>query len=231
MLLQAKPSVRRHAMESLAAWSKFIGAYEQWQEIKRRYSLHWTNGDESLQAIHRYFNGDNLEDMLQRIREMVSVLPPSMSKIVHWGALVGLRANEIIASVRFINDKEAFTKYYDPQRMTLNHWKMPGMLRKTKKAYQSFITPEMLSIVQNLDKVPTYNAIRHVCNRKGLVCNLHLCRKVFASWLRKEGIAAEIVDLLQGRVSQSILTRHYLAPSQSMKDDVLRALEKLQRQL
>ncbi len=88
LLLQAKPSVRPHAMESLATWSKFIGAYEQWQEIKSRYSLHWANGDESLQAIHRYFKGDNLEDMLQRIREMVSVLPPSMSKIVHWGRLL-----------------------------------------------------------------------------------------------------------------------------------------------
>jgi intergrase/recombinase len=61
--------------------------------------------------------------------------------------------------------------------------------------------------------------------------DMHLTRKIFASWLRKEGIQPEIVDLLQGRVSQSILTRHYLAPSQSMKDDVLKALEKLQRKL
>jgi hypothetical protein len=37
--------------------------------------------------------------------------------------------------------------------------------------------------------------------------------------------------LLQGRVSQSILTRHYLVPQITLKDDVLNALEKLQRQL
>ena len=49
--------------------------------------------------------------------------------------------------------------------------------------------------------------------------------------VQKEGVAPEIVDLLQGRVSQSILTRHYLAPSQNMKDDVLNAIEKLQSQL
>jgi intergrase/recombinase len=58
-----------------------------------------------------------------------------------------------------------------------------------------------------------------------------LCRKIFASWLRKEGIQPEVIDLLQGRVSQSILIRHYLSPSQNMKDDVLQALEKLQQQL
>jgi hypothetical protein len=36
---------------------------------------------------------------------------------------------------------------------------------------------------------------------------------------------------LNAAVSQSFLTRHYLAPTQSMKDDVLQALEKLQQQL
>jgi intergrase/recombinase len=61
--------------------------------------------------------------------------------------------------------------------------------------------------------------------------DMHLTRRIFASWLRKEGIAPEIVDLLQGRVSKSILTRHHLAPSQNMKDDVLQALEKLQQYL
>jgi Archaeal phage integrase len=233
ILVQAKPSVRRHAMESLAAWSKFIGSYEQWGQIKKRYSLQWTDGDESLQAIQRYFNGDNLEDMLQRIREMMYVLPTtSMSKIVHWGIIVGLRSSEIIDSVRFINDKEAFTRYYDPAQMTLSHWKMPGMIRKTKKAFLSFVTPQMLESVQNLGEVPTYNSIRHACNRRGIACNLHLCRKVFASYLRQEGgIQPEVIDMLQGRVSQSVLARHYLVPQRSLKDEVLQALQKLKQRI
>jgi hypothetical protein len=37
--------------------------------------------------------------------------------------------------------------------------------------------------------------------------------------------------MLQGRVSQSVLTRHYLVPQSTFKNDVLQALEKLQRQL
>jgi intergrase/recombinase len=60
---------------------------------------------------------------------------------------------------------------------------------------------------------------------------MYLCRKVFASWLRKEGIQPEVIDLLQGRVSQSVLTRHYLVPQSWLKDQVLQALEQLQRQL
>jgi intergrase/recombinase len=45
------------------------------------------------------------------------------------------------------------------------------------------------------------------------------------------GIQPEVVDMLQGRVSQSILTRHYLVPKPSFKEEVLQALEKLKRQV
>ncbi|MDQ3836106.1 MAG: hypothetical protein M3270_04135 [Thermoproteota archaeon] len=48
--------------------------------------------------------------------------------------------------------------------------------------------------------------------------NMHLTRKTFASYLRqKAGIEPEVVDLLQGRVSQSALTRQYLSPPQDLK--------------
>jgi intergrase/recombinase len=57
--------------------------------------------------------------------------------------------------------------------------------------------------------------------------SMHLTRKVFASWLRKEAIQHEAVDLLQGRVSQSVLVRHYLVQSDTLKEQVLQALEKL----
>jgi hypothetical protein len=39
------------------------------------------------------------------------------------------------------------------------------------------------------------------------------------------------VDLLQGRVSQSILTRHYLTPDSSLRDNVLAAIENLRDKL
>jgi intergrase/recombinase len=61
--------------------------------------------------------------------------------------------------------------------------------------------------------------------------DLYLTRKIFASWLRKDGIQPELIDMLQGRVSQSILTRHYLVPQSSLKDQVLDALKVLQKKL
>jgi intergrase/recombinase len=232
--LSSSGAVRRHAMEALAAYAKYQGCYDTWQQIRNRYSLHWTNGDESLRSLQRFFNSElSLDKMIERIKEIAQKLPTQMGQIIRFGTLTGLRPAEIIESVRLINDKEAFPTYYDSDRMILQHFKFPDIfLRQTKKAFLSFMTPLMVENVSNMKKFHvTYSAIRHACNRKGIACDLHLCRKVFASHLRNEGIQPEVVDILQGRVSQSVLTRHYLVPSQSLKDDVLQALEKLQRQL
>jgi intergrase/recombinase len=56
-------------------------------------------------------------------------------------------------------------------------------------------------------------------------------RKIFASYLRQSGIQAEVVNLLQGRVDSDVLTRHYLVPSNSLKDQPLDALKQLQKKI
>jgi intergrase/recombinase len=154
-----------------------------------------------------------------------------MSQIIKFAVLVGLRPSECVEAVKLINsDKEAFEQYYDPVQQALLHYKFPKQfLRTTKKAYISFVTPAMLDIVQNLDVVPSYNAIRMTCYHKGIKCDLRYTRKIFASHLRNEGIQPEIVDMLQGRVSQSILTRHYLTPDSNLSSRILDSLYKLQR--
>jgi len=226
-------ALRRHAMEALTSLSKYLGCYDRWQQIRKRYSLHWTNGDESLHALQRFFDPNlSLDYMFQKIREMVNRLPCHMSRVILFGTLIGLRPAETVQAVRLINDPEAFKIYYDPVQQCLVHYKFPSQfLKPTKKCYLSFVNDQILGIAKIDGKTPSYEAIRKACKRRSLSMNMRFTRKLFASWLRKEGIAPEIVDLLQGRVSQSILTRHYLAPSQNMKDDVLQALEKLQRSL
>jgi intergrase/recombinase len=228
---------REVALVALANYAKFTGKYERFLEIKKRYALRWTERN-STQFFERFFNeGLTLDVMLQRIREMIRVLPEHMGKVIRFGCLVGLRATEVCESARLLarSGHPTIPSYHNPERQALEHFRFPEIfLRQTKKAYISFITREQLSAIGILGcktHVPTLNSITLACRRAGIKMEMHLCRRIFASWLRKEGIAPEIVDLLQGRVSQSILTRHYLAPSQSMKDDVLQALEKLQQQL
>lgn len=142
-------ATRRHAMEALVALSKHTGSYDRWQEIRKRYSLKWTSGNESLQSLQRFFNPDlSLDVMLQRIKQIVDKTPIQIGNIIKFACLIGLRPAEVVESVRLINDKEAFTKYYDPEQMTLSHFKWPQQfIRITKKAYIFFVTAEMLQIV------------------------------------------------------------------------------------
>jgi intergrase/recombinase len=231
-------AIRRHAMEALAAYAKYTGCYDSWQQIRQSYSLRWTNGDESLRSLQRFFNTElSLENIIELIKEMAHKLPPLMGQTVRFGALTGLRPSEILESVRLINNKETSPDYYNAEQMTLQHFKFPDIfLRHTKKAFLSFVTPSMLAAVQGdgmprHQKIITYTAIRHACNRKGIPCNLHLCRKVFASYLRNEGIQSEVVDMLQGRVSHSVLIRHYLVPAKDLRKRVLSSLDSLERLL
>jgi intergrase/recombinase len=156
-----------------------------------------------------------------------------MGQIIKFACLIGLRPSECVEVVRLINDKEAFEQYYDPVQQALLHYKFPKQfLRTTKKAYISFVTPKMLDIVNqihnNNDDVPSYNAIRLTCYHKRIKRDMRFARKIFAGFLRQEGIQPEVVDLLQGRVPPSVLTRHYLVPGTDFKQKVLQALEKLQ---
>ncbi len=65
----------------------------------------------------------------------------------------------------------------------------------------------------------------------GIKCDLRYVRKIFAPHLRQSVVQPEVVDMLQVRVAQYVLARHYLVPRQNFKEDVLQALEKLMRLL
>lgn len=239
-LMLLSPRNKQHAMTALANYAKFTGRYDQFLQLKKRYNLKWFKVD-ATQHFQRFFDeGLTLDVMLQRIREMIRLLPENMSKIIKYGCLVGLRASEAVESVRLLRNPQTFAKYYNPERQALEHFRFPSIfLRQTKKAYISFVTPSMVEEITKKNvrtykigsKVPTHNAITLACRTKGIPMEMHLTRKIFASWLRKKGIQPEVVDMLQGRVSQSILTRHYLVPQDGLKEQVLDALKELQKLL
>jgi Archaeal phage integrase len=224
---------KHNVLSALANLAKYQGRYPVFLEIRQRYALKWTSGNNSLQSLQRFFNPRlNLDVILQRIKEMIRLLPRSMARIIKFACLIGLHPSEVVESVRLINNPETFTQNYDPAQQALLHYKFPQQyLLATKKAYLSFVTPQILESVQGLKQVPTYDAIRMKCYHKKLTCDMRFCRKLFASHLRHEGIQPELVDMLQGRVPPSVLTRHYLVPIPTYKEDVLQALESLRSQL
>ena len=171
-LMTLSPRNRHHALAALAILAKYQGQYDRWMQIRQRYNLKWTSGTESLQSFNRFFNPDlTLEAMLQRIAEMMRLLPPFMGQIVKFACLVGLRPAEVVESVRLLNNHSLVNDYYyKPERQALEHFRFPSIFfRQTKKAYISFVTPEMVAdIVVVTAVIPSYNAIRLTCRRKGI---------------------------------------------------------------
>ncbi len=107
------PRNKHHAMTALAALAKYLGKYDEWLKIRQRYNRKRSSGDESLQLFNRFFDDNlNLEMMINRVNEMIARLPDDQGRIVKFACLIGLRPVEVVESVKLINDKESFTKYY-----------------------------------------------------------------------------------------------------------------------
>ena len=236
-LLQVTPDKRIHAMKGLASLSRFLGCYDTWLQIRQRYNLKWSTGNESLAAFQRFFDDSKtLDTMLDWVRKAIrEVLPADMGKIIKFNCMTGLRPNEAIAAIRLLNAQCTTTttqQYYNPERQCLEHFRHPEVfLRRTKTAWISFITKEQLSAIGILGcKTHSYVAIQYRLARSGIGCHLGYCRKIFGSWLRQNGgIVSEAVDLLQGRVPRTVFARNYFTPSVQYRQTVLNALEKLQR--
>ena len=61
--------------------------------------------------------------------------------------------------------------------------------------------------------------------------NISICRKIFATFLRNEGVEQEMINLLQGKNPKSVFVRHYYRPDMSKFDDIRKKLAKLHAML
>jgi hypothetical protein len=236
-LLSFNPHKRIHIMKALASLSRFVGRYDVWLQIRHRYNLKWSTGNESLLTFERFFNDDSctLENMLKWVRHSIDWLSDDEGKVLLFNCLTGLRAAEAIEAIRLINNDNCKTdkiQYYNPERQCLEHFRFPEIfLRRTKAAYVSLVDDEIIGIAKSIDKTPSYDSLRMHCSRRSASMNMNYCRKIYASYLRQSGIETEIIDLLQGRVPKSVFARHYFRPSADYKDRVLAALKTLKQKI
>lgn len=149
--------------------------------------------------------------MVAWIKEIVSILPESYYNIVIYSCLTGLRPSEACQSVCLIQSD--FLNYYNKDKSILEHFRYPEIfIRRTKNAYISIITDFLLNVARNCNKV-NYSSLKSLIRRKGIGMNMAYCRKVFATHLRDRGIEHETIDLLQGRIPNSVFLRHYYRPN------------------
>jgi intergrase/recombinase len=123
-----------------------------------------------------------------------------------------LRMNEALTSFNMIielNSKGKLCEYYNEELSVLEHFKYKVFLRRTKNAYISFVSPELINEICRSQPV-TYNAIHCRFARRKMKLRLKELRSYHNSYLRKNGVISELVDILAGRVPKTVFCRHYL---------------------
>ena len=110
--------------------------------------------------------------------------------------------------------------------MTLEHYRYPAIfIRNSKKAFISIVNEQILLSAKD-SRNCSYAALRSCLKKNGMDMNMAYCRKIFATYLRKNGIESEIIDLLQGRTPKSVFARHYFRPN--FNEEMRRIIQTLQ---
>ena len=110
----------------------------------------------------------------------------------------------------------------------LEHFRFPSIfLRRTKNAL-SLVNEDILKLTENCQNdVINYDKIRLTFLRNDQKFYISCCRKIFATFIRNEGVEPIIIDLLQGWISSSVFVRHYYRPDMSKVDQIRKKLTRL----
>jgi intergrase/recombinase len=162
----------------------------------------------------------NFDEMVNWLHNAISRLPTDAANVLVFNALTGLRPTEAVLSIQLIKSEPA--KYLNKETGMLEHFKYPDLfIRKTKKAYITTFNDVILKVADKAD-TSSWKAIRSQLKRRGIESHLKYCRAIFATYLRKQGIESEVIDIYQGRVPTSVFAAHYLKTN--IKDDRQRVL-------
>jgi intergrase/recombinase len=232
-LLILSKDVRRMAMSSLSNLSKYLGVYEQWKQIIRNHGLKWENRN-SLETFLSILNS-NIEETEIWLKQVIKKLPSDYSTVLIFDVLTGLRPSEAAMSCKLITDLSNMNKldlYLDKDLMMLQHFRFPDLfLRRSKNAYISFITPELLQLVLKTKPSIKYSAIDTKIGRVGFNNRTKQLRKLHATRLRND-LPQELIDLLQGRISQTVFMKFYYKPLlKDIQQKTIKALQPLQSEL
>jgi len=88
----------------------------------------------------------------------------------------------------------------------LEHFKRGQLfLRHTKNCYISIVPIELIQQIMQSTEV-SYSAIRRRLTRERQPLRIKELRSYYATFLRKNGILAEFVDLIQGAIPKAVLS-------------------------
>lgn len=210
-ILSLKPSVKPNALKSMVCLSKYLGFYDDYKAKLKGYGIKWNNEDTAFNGFLSIFSKkhDTPGAWVKQIQPLIS---DSEKVFLKFLSTTGLRRTEAINCFNLIIElysKGKLSEYYNSELNVLEHYKYKVFLRGTKNAYISFVPKELIEQICLSTKI-SYYAFHSRLNRKHIPLRFKELRSYHNSYLRKQGIISELVEVLAGRVPKSVFARHYL---------------------
>jgi len=215
---------KNNVLKALIALSKYLGFYREFKDRIKDYGIKWTRTS-SIDSFLRILRNNN-KDILTWYQKANSILDEDCSMYLKFLLLIGSRAIEGIESFNLIRTRTE--GYYNTEFATLEHFKFKKIfLRGTKNLFISIIPKTLLKEIFDRNKV-TYSMIKMKLQRNQLPMRLNELRDYYGTFMLRHGLLEPEINLLQGRISQSIFVRHYWSPSfKELKEKTLTALKEL----
>jgi intergrase/recombinase len=205
------PGKRRMVMASLSALAKFLGIYENWQQLTRQYSLKWAGRSSADIVIDRLTKVQDPNEMFQWIKE-VKAARPELSDFLDLMAVTGMRMIEAVSCYNLIielTEQGKLSEYYDSEREILEHYKFKDLfIRKGKKVFISFVPKDLVQRIGHNETLKSRDCIQKAVAYKGFKQRFADVREAHGSFVTKYLQPSEI-DFLHGRIGVSVFQQNY----------------------
>jgi hypothetical protein len=209
-ILSLPISRKANIVKSLIALSKFIGIYSEFNKALTDHGFHWDKPD-ALDVFNGIING-NHEDLKQWYRESIKVLPDQYKTFLEFTLRTGLRRSEsflAFSMVQELSKSNQLDQYYNSKTQILEHFRFSKLFcRRTKNAYVSVVSREMIERIIRSRKV-YYTTLRKNLEKNRLTLRIKGLRSLNNTFLRDKRILSENIDLVSGRIPQTVFIRNY----------------------
>jgi len=225
-------SKRSHVLKALSGLAKFLGIYEDFKGLVKAYGLTWKTASADDLIISRLTKANENNDVIEWIGKVRKKFP-ELNVFVDFVLVSGLRYVESVKAFNLIVDlaKEGrLSEYYNAETEALEHFRFKQLfIRRTKKAFISFIPKSFIQRVSNQKNLTTYQ-ISNSIKRNGFKSRFSDVREYYATFMTK-WLSQPEIDFLQGRVSANVFMRNYFNPAliTDLKERTFKAMNEIRQ--
>jgi len=215
-LKMMSPDKRLHVMKALSALAKFVGMHEDFKGLVKSFGLKWTQNTDDLiiARLCRAGNGFSTE-VLEWVKAVKQKFP-EFALFMDFVTAAGLRFEEAVNAYDLIvelSEKGKLSEYFNVDKEMLEHFRFKErFIRRTKKAFISFVSPSLVEAIAAKGQTLTLDMIQKKIARSGMHRRFGDVREFYANYSIKLLRQPEI-DFVQGRISASVFMHNYFNPT------------------